>query len=76
MRRFIQMGIISLAVYCSGCDSKTEEGEESFSTISEIEQLKLQGDITGSLNPFELYDLPSYLPTHELDFMRDEELVL
>ena len=75
MRRFIQMGIISLAVYCFGCDSKTEDGEESFSTINEIEQLKMQGDITGSLNPFELYDFPSYVPTHELDFMRDEELV-
>ena len=69
------MGIICLLVYCFGCDSKPEEEEEAISEISEIENLKNQGDITGSLNPFELYDHPSYVPTHEIDFIRDEELV-
>ncbi len=75
MTRFIQMGIICLVVCCSGCDSKQEQEEETFSATSEFDQLKIQGDITGSLNPFELVDSPSYTPTHEIDFMRDEELV-
>ena len=58
MTRFIQLGIIYLLVYSFGCDSKQEEGEEAFTAISELEQLKSQGDITGSLNPFKLVDHP------------------
>ena len=75
MRRFIQMGMIGLVLSCSGCDSKQEQQEESFAAMGEFELLKSQGDISGSLNPFKLIDSPSYLPTHEIDYIRDEELV-
>jgi hypothetical protein len=75
MKKLMQVTVIFLGICSFGCDSKQELEEESIVEIDKFEQLKNQGDITGSLNPFPLVDQPAYAPVHELDYLRDDELV-
>ncbi len=40
-----------------------------------ISELIKSGEVTGALNPFQLYENPPYKAVHEVDFLRDDELV-
>lgn len=64
-----------IILFSPGCETETDSGENHSGSVDNLQQLKLEGDISGSLNPFELIENPAYSPIHEIDYMSDGELV-
>ena len=78
MRQVFFMCMTTLLLLSQSCESDADQGEqESRQDLlkDRFEQLKKQGDIKGVLDPFELIENPAYSPVHEVDYIRDEELV-
>ena len=78
MRHVIYLCLTSLLLLNLACESEAdrEEQESQQEPIRDrLELLKKQGDIKGVLDPFELIEYPAYSPVHEVDYLRDEELV-
>ncbi len=61
--------------YITGCQDDPLPQDSSPEVKDILQQLLDEGQVTGSLNPFELIDNPDYRPVHELDYMQDDELV-
>lgn len=64
----------ALILAFSACSKEGEQLPESEAT-DQLSKWMDEGEISGSLNPFPLVDEPDYSLVHELDFLRDDELV-
>jgi len=62
-------------LYITGCQEVPVPQDSSAVGNNILQQLLDEGQVTGSLNPFKLIENPEYRPVHELDYMRDDELV-
>lgn len=75
MQKISLLLLLFLGITNHGCDSELQASEEFNKEISEMERLRNQGLVNGSLNPFPLVDNPLYASVHEMDYLRDDELV-
>jgi len=75
MKNLLHVYMACLVLFNSGCESEPEPEKNTDLPENRFEQLQKQGDIQGSLNPFELIEHPAYTPVHEINYINDEELV-
>ena len=68
------MILILVLISSAGCEKQPGVEETEYS--SQFDFLVDKGEITGSLNPFALIENPDYTNAHEIDYIRDDELVL
>ena len=59
-------------LWAAGCDSENVKEQEN-EVYDPLLQLKADGDLIGSLRPFDLVVNPAYTPVHELYYMQDDE---
>jgi uncharacterized protein DUF3179 len=75
MGRYIEIFAMTVFLFWTGCDTGSDGFDEETTSTDPIQELFPADDISGELSPWKLIENPSYTPIHEIDFMRDNELV-
>lgn len=75
MYGFKEIAVLTGIMFLTACDTSPLENGKDDIPADPFEQLLENGELTGSFRPFELIVNPAYTPVHELQYMKDDELV-
>ncbi len=75
MKKLFPVSVVLFYLFLTGCDPAIESNEHGSPITDPIQQLILDNEVTGKLNPFKLINNPEYTPVHMIDYIDDEELV-
>ena len=69
------LAAVSMLLYLTGCQTELPPSGDSDNSNDITQQLRNQEHVTGGLHPFELIENPEYAPVHEIDYLKDSDMV-
>ena len=75
MKKIFLLASVSMLLHANACQTDPPPSGDSDNSDELSQQLSNQEHVTGGLHPFKLIENPVYAPVHEIDYLKDSDMV-